>query len=197
MATRQRAYLLTSWSWQPRRGGAFRRSFHSGGPPSSERLAEQLQPPLLRLEHALHGVVAFAIMPLFALANAGVPLGLAQLEGGPTTSVALGIALGLIAGKPIGITLFAWGAVRLGFASLPQAVTWRLIGGTGLLGGIGFTMALFIAGLAFVNEPGLLVAAKLGILGASLIAGLAGWLVLRRGSTPTVSRAPQDSALLA
>ena len=160
---------------------------HQAAVQQLERLAEQLQPPLLRLEHALHGVVAFAIMPLFALANAGVPLGLAQLEGGPTTSVALGIALGLIAGKPIGITLFAWGAVRLGFASLPQAVTWRLIGGTGLLGGIGFTMALFIAGLAFVNEPGLLVAAKLGILGASLIAGLAGWLVLRRGSTPTVS----------
>lgn len=160
---------------------------HQAAVQQLERLAEQLQPPLLRLEHALHGVVAFAIMPLFALANAGVPLGLAQLEGGPGTSVALGIALGLIAGKPIGITLFAWGAVRLGFASLPQAVTWRLIGGAGLLGGIGFTMALFIAGLAFVNEPGLLVAAKLGILGASLIAGLAGWLVLRRGSTPTVS----------
>jgi NhaA family Na+:H+ antiporter len=146
-----------------------------------EKLAEQLQPPLLRLEHGLHGVVAFGIMPLFALANAGVPLGLSQLGGGDGTAVALGVALGLLVGKPVGITLLAWAAVRFGLASLPQAVTWRSIGGAGLLGGIGFTMALFIAGLAFRGEPGLLVAAKLGILGASLIAGLAGWLVLRGG----------------
>jgi NhaA family Na+:H+ antiporter len=149
-----------------------------------ERLAEQLQPPLLRLEHALHGAVAFGIMPLFALANAGVPLGLAQLGGGDGTAVALGVALGLLVGKPAGITLLAWIAVRLGWASLPQAVTWRSIGGAGLLGGIGFTMALFIAGLAFTRAPEILVAAKLGILGASLIAGLAGWLVLRGGSRP-------------
>jgi NhaA family Na+:H+ antiporter len=155
---------------------------HQAAVQQLERLAEQLQPPLLRLEHALHGVVAFAIMPLFALANAGVPIGLGQLEGGPSSSVALGIALGLVAGKPIGITLFAWAAVRLGAASLPQGVAWSSIFGAALLGGIGFTMALFIAGLAFVSEPGLLVAAKLGILGASLLAGLAGWLVLRRGA---------------
>jgi NhaA family Na+:H+ antiporter len=132
--------------------------------------------------------VAFAIMPLFALANAGVPLGLAQLEGGPSTAVALGIALGLIAGKPLGITLVAWGAVRLGFASLPHGVTWRMVAGAGLLGGIGFTMAIFIASLAFINEPGLLVAAKLGILGASLIAGVAGWLILRSGAPSRVSQ---------
>jgi NhaA family Na+:H+ antiporter len=147
-----------------------------------EQLAEQLQPPLLRLEHALHGVVAFGIMPLFALANAGVPLGLAQLEGGESTAVALGIVLGLLVGKPVGITLLAWAVVRLGVASLPHGVTWRLILGAGLLGGIGFTMALFIAGLAFASQPALLVAAKLGILGASLTAGAAGWLALRGSS---------------
>ena len=147
-----------------------------------ERLAEQLQPPLLRLEHSLHGVVAFGIMPLFALANAGVPLGLAQLEGGESTAVAAGIALGLLVGKPVGITLLAWAAVRLGVASLPHGVNWRLIVGAGMLGGIGFTMALFIAGLAFANSPALLVAGKLGILGASLVAGLAGWFALRGGS---------------
>jgi NhaA family Na+:H+ antiporter len=157
---------------------------HQAAVQQLEHLAEQLQPPLLRLEHGLHGVVAFGIMPIFALANAGVPLGLTQLESG-SLSVALGIAFGLMAGKPIGITLFAWTAVRLGAASLPQGVTWRLIMGAGLLGGIGFTMALFIAGLAFVTQPGLLVAAKLGILGASSIAGLAGWLVLRRGNPAT------------
>jgi NhaA family Na+:H+ antiporter len=157
---------------------------HQAAVQQLEELAEQLQPPLLRLEHALHGVVAFGIMPLFALANAGVPLGLTQLAGGDSTVVALGIALGLLVGKPVGITLCAWVAVRLGWATLPQAVTWRSIGGAGLLGGIGFTMALFIAGLAFARAPELLVAAKLGILGASLIAGLGGWLVLHRGSRP-------------
>jgi NhaA family Na+:H+ antiporter len=128
-------------------------------------------------------VVAFGIMPLFALANAGVPLGLTDLEAAGGMGVALGVALELLVGKPVGITLFAWAAVRLGGASLPQGVTWRLIGGAGLLGGIGFTMALFIAGLAFTSAPGLLVAAKLGIFGASLIAGLGGWLVLRRGTS--------------
>jgi NhaA family Na+:H+ antiporter len=157
---------------------------HQAAVQQLERLAEQLQPPLLRLEHSLHGIVAFGIMPLFALANAGVPLGLAQLEGGESTAVALGVALGLLLGKPVGITLLAWAAVRLGIASLPDGVTWRMVGGAGLLGGIGFTMALFIAGLAFASEPALLVAAKLGILGASLVAGIAGWIALRGSNLP-------------
>ena len=157
---------------------------HQSAVQQLERLAEQVQPPLLRLEHLLHGIVAFGIMPLFALANAGVPLGTAGLGGGDGTTVALGIALGLLLGKPVGITLLAWLAVRLGAASLPEGVSWRMIGGAGLLGGIGFTMALFIAGLAFANEPALLVAAKLGILGASVVAGVAGYIVLRGGRQP-------------
>jgi Na+:H+ antiporter, NhaA family len=154
---------------------------HQAAVQDLEHLAEQLQPPLLRLEHALHGVVAFGIMPLFALANAGVPLGLASLDAADGTKVALGVAFGLLVGKPVGITGFAWIAVRLGVASLPDGVTWRSIAGAGLLGGIGFTMALFIGGLAFADAPANLVAAKLGILGASLIAGLTGWLALRHG----------------
>lgn len=149
-----------------------------------ERLAEQLQPPLLRLEQALHGFVAFGIMPLFALANAGVPLGLSNLHAAGGITVALGVAFGLLVGKPVGITLFAWIAVRFGVASLPDGVTWRSVAGAGLLGGIGFTMALFIAGLAFTDAPGNLVAAKLGILGASVIAGLAGWAALRKQGDP-------------
>jgi Na+:H+ antiporter, NhaA family len=153
---------------------------HQGAVQQLERLAEQLQPPLLRLEHGLHGVVAFGVMPLFALANAGVSLRLSQLTSDTGTTVAQGVALGLLVGKPLGITLFAWIAVRLGLASLPERVAWRMIAGAGLLGGIGFTMALFIAELAFSGTPELLVAAKLGILGASLLAGLAGWAVLRR-----------------
>jgi Na+:H+ antiporter, NhaA family len=145
-----------------------------------ESLAERLQPPLLRLEHGLHGIVAFGIMPLFALANAGVPLALAAIEAGDGSRVAFGAALGLLLGKPVGITLFAWAAVRTGTASLPHGVSWGTIGGAGVLGGIGFTMALFIAGLAFGAEPELLISAKLGIMGASLAAGLVGWLLLRR-----------------
>ncbi len=153
---------------------------HQGAVQQLERLAEQLQPPLLRLEHGLHGVVAFGVMPLFALANAGVSLRLSQLTSDHGTTVAVGVALGLLLGKPLGITLFAWAAVRLGWASLPELVAWRMIAGAGLLGGIGFTMALFIAQLAFSGAPELLVVAKLGILGASLLAGLAGWAVLRK-----------------
>ena len=154
---------------------------HQAAAQELEKLAARFQPPLLRLEHALHGPVAFGIMPLFALANAGISLGLANIEGGEGSRVALGAALGLLLGKPVGITLFAWAAVRVGIASLPTGVRWRAIAGAGLLGGIGFTMALFIAGLAFGGEPSLLVAAKLGIMSASLAAGVVGWLVLRRG----------------
>jgi NhaA family Na+:H+ antiporter len=161
---------------------ALRDPEHQAAVQELENLAERLQPPLLRLEHGLHGVVAFGIMPLFALANAGVPLGFTSIEAGDGSRVALGAALGLLVGKPVGITLFAWAAVRTGIASLPHGVPWRTIGGAGVLGGIGFTMALFIAGLAFGAEPGLLVAAKLGIMGASLASGVGGWLVLRRGS---------------
>lgn len=157
---------------------------HQAAVQELENLAERLQPPLVRLEHALHGVVAFGIMPLFALANAGVPLGFTSIEAGDGSRVALGAALGLLLGKPVGITLFAWAAVRTGIASLPPSVCWRAIAGAGVLAGIGFTMALFIAGLAFGAEPGLLVAAKLGIMGASLAAGVVGWLVLHRGSSP-------------
>lgn len=146
-----------------------------------ERLAEQVQPPLLRLEHSLHGMVAFGVMPLFALANAGVPLGLSSFDAPAGMRVALGVAVGLVLGKPIGITLCAWLAVRSGVATLPGGVTWRSIAGAGLLGGIGFTMALFIAGLAFTGRPELLLTAKLGILGASLIAGVGGWVMLRGG----------------
>jgi Na+:H+ antiporter, NhaA family len=161
---------------------ALRDPEHQAAAQELEKLAQELQPPLLRLERALHGIVAFGIMPLFALANAGVPLTLANLDPSEGSRVALGVALGLLVGKPVGITLFAWAAVRAGFASLPHGVKWRAISGAALLGGIGFTMALFIAGLAFAKQPSLLVAAKLGILGASIMAGLGGWLVLRGGT---------------
>lgn len=144
-----------------------------------ETLCELAQPPLIRLEHALHGVVAFAIMPLFALSNAGVTLSAGTVAAATQSPVAIGVILGLVLGKPLGIAAFSWIAVRMGIASLPASVTWPMLSATGLLGGIGFTMALFVASLAFVT-PELLEAAKLGVLVASTVAGVAGWLILRR-----------------
>ncbi len=133
----------------------------------------QARPPLHRLEHLLHPYVAYFIMPVFAFFNAGV-----ALEGTHVGLVASGIFFGLLLGKPIGILSFTFLAVRLGLAKLPEGVGWRAIGGVGLIAGIGFTMALFVAGLAF--GPALLDEAKLGILSASLTAALLGVAVLWR-----------------
>lgn len=149
-----------------------------------EGASEEVQAPLLRLEHGLHPIVASGIMPLFALANAGVALAGANLGTG--RSVTLGVAAGLVLGKPLGILGAAWVAVRVGWATLPNQVSWRMLHGAAWLGGIGFTMALFIAGLAFGSTP-LHDAAKVGILMASALAGFAGWLILRSAlpaSTP-------------
>ncbi|HEX2077719.1 MAG TPA: Na+/H+ antiporter NhaA, partial [Longimicrobium sp.] len=144
-----------------------------------ENACEAAQAPLQRIEHELHYPVAFGIIPLFALANAGVHLG-GNLAGAMRDPVAIGIILGLVVGKPIGITLFAWLAVRLKLAALPQGIGWRAIRGVSLLGGIGFTMSLFVAGLAFPGAPEMNEDAKIGIFAASLVAGIAGFLVLRR-----------------
>ena len=140
--------------------------------------ATAVTPPLLRLEHALHRPVSFAIMPLFALANAGVRL--ATFGDALSSRVAWGVALGLLVGKTAGITLFAWIAVRTGVASLPAGVGWRTIYASSWLGAIGFTMALFVAGLAFAGTP-MLETAKAGILVASTVAGAVGYAMLRRG----------------
>jgi Na+:H+ antiporter, NhaA family len=142
----------------------------------------KLEPPLHELEHALHPWVVFAIMPLFALANAGVPLG-ASIAETLTSPVTLGIVTGLVIGKQLGITLFAWLAVKSGVSELPTGISWRQVYGAGWLAGIGFTMSLFISDLAF-SDSSLVGAAKLGILAASLLAGVAGWTILRRVSSP-------------
>jgi len=143
-----------------------------------ETLCEQVQPPLIRLEHGLHGIVAFAIMPVFALANAGVTLSTASIGQAAGATLTWGIVAGLVLGKPLGIVGFAWLATRMGAASLPARVSWSAIAGAGILGGIGFTMALFVAGLAFV-DPARLELAKMGILGASAFTGVGGYLWLR------------------
>ncbi|MEX0893530.1 MAG: Na+/H+ antiporter NhaA [Gemmatimonadota bacterium] len=147
---------------------------------SLEVAAEHVATPLLRLEHSLHPWVAFMIMPVFALANAGVALG-GDVAGVLQSPVTLGIILGLFLGKQIGILAFAWLAVRSRLAVLPAGVGWPQIWGVSLLCGIGFTMSLFIASLAFADAA-LLDAAKIGILAASVLAGAAGALVLVRVS---------------
>ena len=141
------------------------------------RAVTDVQAPLMRMEHALHALVAFGIMPLFALANAGVSLG-----GGVLASlswpVVIGVVLGLVVGKSVGITAAAWIATRTGIAAPMPNIGWRAVYGVGWLGGIGFTMSLFIAGLAFNPGP-LLDSAKVGILAGSVIAGLGGWMLLK------------------
>ena len=134
--------------------------------------------PSAALEHGLAKWVAFAIVPVFAFANAGVSLaglGLAIL----VQPVTLGVAAGLFLGKQIGIFGITWAAVRLGWAQLPPDISWRALYGVSLLCGIGFTISLFIGALAF-GDPGLQDAAKLGVLAGSLLSGLAGMLVLGR-----------------
>ena len=132
----------------------------------------------LWFERGLHPFVTFLIMPLFALANAGLRFteGIGETLAQP---IALGVILGLMLGKPIGITLASWSAVKLRLASLPRDVSWREIHGASWLGGIGFTMSLFIASLAF-RDPALLRVAKFGIFTGSLLAGSIGSLLLMR-----------------
>jgi NhaA family Na+:H+ antiporter len=154
--------------------------------------AYKLEPPLHELEHALHPWVVFAIMPIFALANAGVVLG-EDFAATLLSPVSLGIVAGLLLGKQFGITLFAWLAVKSGLSEIPQGVSWLHIYGAAWLAGIGFTMSLFISDLAFAGSS-LLDVAKLGILAASLIAGIAGFLILRRTTVPpTTEREGEDS----
>ena len=142
-------------------------------------LSLEAQSPLEYLTHRLHPWVAFGVMPVFALANAGVALDADTLGDPAARRTALAVALGLLIGKPVGITLFALAAVRLRLAALPAGVGAGAVLGAGLLGGIGFTMALFIGALAFGEGP-LAQAAKVGILAASLLACAGGVFVLTR-----------------
>ncbi len=142
-----------------------------------EDTINDVEAPLQNLEHALHPWIAYAIVPLFALANAGVRVDM-SLGDALADDVTVGVIAGLVIGKQVGITLFAWLTVRFGLAALPAGVTWVQIYGVSWLGGVGFTMSIFVTELAYDSEA-LLSAAKIGILGASLLAGVAGWLVLR------------------
>ena len=135
--------------------------------------------PLQRIEWALHPFTTFAVLPAFALANAGIPFG--GLD--PGSPVALGVFLGLVAGKPAGILLASWLAVRAGVADLPAGVGWRHVAGAGALAGIGFTMSIFVSNLAF-GSAAAAAQAKAAIFGASIAAGLLGYAALRFWAPP-------------
>ena len=142
-----------------------------------EIACHEVETPLQRLEHSLHPWIAFVLLPLFAFANAGLSLkgiNLASIVHQPLT---LGITLGLFLGKPVGIVLFSLLAVKTGIAVLPAEVRWSHIIGAGMLGGIGFTMSLFVSGLSFTS-PELLNYAKLGILLGSILSAVAGLVFL-------------------
>jgi NhaA family Na+:H+ antiporter len=138
--------------------------------------------PLTRLEEGLHPWTSFLIVPMFALANAGVRFAGIDLGEALTDPVTLGVAVGLIVGKLVGVFAATYFAVRSGIAQLPIGSTWHQIGGLAALGGIGFTVALFIAELAF-DDPALIDLAKIGIFIGSAVAGVVGYLILRRSSS--------------
>jgi NhaA family Na+:H+ antiporter len=138
---------------------------------------KMVAPPLQRMEYALDDYVAFLIMPLFALSNAGVMIQGGD-SGGIFSGLTIAILLSMIAGKVIGISLFSWLAVKARLAVLPNGMNFLSLIGIAFLGGVGFTMSLFIANLAFQDEE-LLSQAKIGILAASFLAGLIGFLVLK------------------
>jgi NhaA family Na+:H+ antiporter len=145
--------------------------------PFSSR-AEDEKSPSHRLEHVLHKPVAFVILPLFALANTAVVFAPQWQEGLASTN-SLGIIGGLVLGKPVGIVLLSFLAVTVGLCRLPADLNWRHITGVGMLGGIGFTMSIFITNLAFAGQTEIINASKMAILMASLCAGALGLLWLQ------------------
>jgi NhaA family Na+:H+ antiporter len=148
-------------------------------------------PPVVRLQAALHPWVAYGIMPLFAFANAGVRVDASSLEHEASWAILLGVAVGLVVGKPLGILLASFAMVRLGVCALPRGVGWSGVAVVGCVAGIGFTMAIFIAGLAF-DDVTMLAAAKLGVLLASAVAAVVGLFVGRL----VLSEAPTPGAAL-
>ena len=141
------------------------------------RVARQVVPPATRLEHRLYPWVYFGILPLFALTNADVNFLGVDVGTMLSSPVLYGVLLGLLVGKPLGIMLFSMAVVKSKLASLPENVNWFHMLGASILGGVGFTMAIFVANLAFPDE-GLVATAKLGILAASLLAGVLGFVLL-------------------
>ncbi|MDO9136376.1 MAG: Na+/H+ antiporter NhaA [Lutibacter sp.] len=141
-----------------------------------ESICAKVQSPLQQLEYSLHGWVSYVIMPIFALANAGVVLSFSGLEN--TSHIILSIAMALVFGNTIGIMLLSYIAIKFKFADLPKGVKYKELLGVSILGGLGFTMSLFITNLAYADEA-FIAAAKMGVILGSLVAGFLGYMVLR------------------
>ena len=163
----------------------FRLAMESGDEEKAQTIVEQIEElssgtegPMERLGSIVHPWVSFAILPIFALANAGIVFTSDTLSEAVSSRITLGVAIALLVGNPLGVLGMTWLAVRLGIGQLPSAVRWRHVLGVGFLAGIGFTVAIFVSGIAF-DDPALVAQAKIGIFGASLIAGVAGYLFLR------------------
>ena len=163
----------------------FRLAMENGDEEKAQTIVEQIEElsrgaegPMERLERMVHPWVAFVVLPLFALANAGVVLTSDALSEAVSSPVTLGVALGLLVGNPLGVLGLTWIAVRVRLGQLPSGVGWRHVLGVGFLAGIGFTVAIFVAGIAF-DDPAVVAQAKMGIFGASVVAGLTGYLFLR------------------
>jgi len=148
--------------------------------------------PSHRLEHFLHKPVAFVILPIFALANTGIPVGADWLQS-LANSNSVGIIAGLLVGKPLGVTLLCFAAVASGICHLPADLKWRHIFGAGIIGGIGFTMSIFITNLAYVGNAEAINASKMAILLASLTAGIVGFLWLRFIGIPGAKNISADN----
>ncbi len=152
-----------------------------------------------RMERSLHPWVCFLVLPLFALASAGVALSSERLKLAYSSPIALGIILGLVIGKATGITLFSFLGVKLEIAEMADGLTWKGIAGVGALAGVGFTVALFVSGLSF-EDPALIATAKVAVLGASLAAGCIGYIYLRfslRDNCPPSTRVHAKKGALA
>jgi NhaA family Na+:H+ antiporter len=153
---------------------------------------DDVESPSHRLEDLLHRPVAFVILPIFALANTGIVIGSGWAQS-LTGANSLGIIGGLVVGKPLGITLLSLLAVAIGVCRLPLDLKWRHVFGAGLLGGIGFTMSIFITNLAFAGGAELINASKMAILLASLTAGALGFLWLKLFGKPAASDTDMDT----
>jgi NhaA family Na+:H+ antiporter len=143
-----------------------------------DRATEDMRPSGLSLEQYLHPVQALLILPIFALANAGVPLGEGIFKA-LANPISIGIIVGLFLGKQLGISVLSWLAIKTGKAALPEGVTWGQLWGAGCVAGVGFTMSLFVSGLAF-DDASIIANAKVGILAASLLSGIVGYVVLNK-----------------
>lgn len=150
-----------------------------------KQLSLAAQTPLQKIEHSLHPWVAFVIMPLFALANAGIVIG-SDFFSTIINPVSIGVITGLLVGKFVGVLLFTWLMVKTGLGILPESATWKHIIGVAALAGIGFTMSLFVSALAFEQQV-MVDEAKYGILIASLIAASIGYTILKNTSNPSIS----------